>query len=371
MRRGLRETYRNFAAEVADFVDAHWPAAARRRPDAVALGHWRKVLAARGWQAPAWPVAYGGAGWPVAQRVIWERALALAEVPQPASFAVDWVGPLIYTYSARRHRAAYLDGILSGRHCWADGLDGLSLADERLRGQRRRAGYRLEGCLTGILGLSPRTTHVACTASLDDAGPSILLVDLAAGGVRRNDGCALTFANAQAELIGSAGQGLLIMQAVLLGPQAPAAPLAVAERQLEKLRQALHDSPDGVGGRLMDDARRKRQLAELEVRLTALQALAARSLTKRMGGGPLGVEAVLAQLGGAQLRAAIDAALTEVAGYYTLPQPDALLMDNEGPLTPAYAQSASQGMLDGCALAVRPWADAALRLGLSEQLRSS
>ena len=31
---------------------------------------WHKVLAKKGWAAPAWPVEYGGTGWTATQRYI-------------------------------------------------------------------------------------------------------------------------------------------------------------------------------------------------------------------------------------------------------------------------------------------------------------
>ena len=42
---------------------------------------WQRTLHARGWVAPAWPVQYGGCGWPVARRYIFASETAAAGAP--------------------------------------------------------------------------------------------------------------------------------------------------------------------------------------------------------------------------------------------------------------------------------------------------
>src|ERR1700733_8650370 len=37
---------------------------------------WQRILQARGWAAPAWPVAYGGCGWSAVQRFIFASETA-------------------------------------------------------------------------------------------------------------------------------------------------------------------------------------------------------------------------------------------------------------------------------------------------------
>ncbi len=34
---------------------------------------WHKILGAKGWSVPAWPVEYGGTGWSPTQRNIWSE----------------------------------------------------------------------------------------------------------------------------------------------------------------------------------------------------------------------------------------------------------------------------------------------------------
>ena len=57
------------------------------RSRAEALGHkpdllrWQKILAAKGWIAPAWPREYGGPGWTEMQRYIFASECAAAGAP--------------------------------------------------------------------------------------------------------------------------------------------------------------------------------------------------------------------------------------------------------------------------------------------------
>ena len=45
------------------------------------LLRWHKILAAKGWIAPAWPQEWGGTGWNVVKRYIFEEACGYAGTP--------------------------------------------------------------------------------------------------------------------------------------------------------------------------------------------------------------------------------------------------------------------------------------------------
>ena len=42
---------------------------------------WHKILAAKGWSVPHWPVEWGGTGWDITQRYIYDEEFALAGAP--------------------------------------------------------------------------------------------------------------------------------------------------------------------------------------------------------------------------------------------------------------------------------------------------
>jgi len=74
-----------FRAEVRAFITQSYPPELRQAQDeGRELGKqdyllWHKVLAKKGWVAPAWPVEFGGTGWTPTQRYIWADELAKAD----------------------------------------------------------------------------------------------------------------------------------------------------------------------------------------------------------------------------------------------------------------------------------------------------
>ena len=87
---------------------------------------WQERLAARGWGAPTWPAAYGGAGLSQAQaRIISQeinRAGAANPIPALAGMGVTMVGPTILEYGTEAQKLKHLPDIASGAVRWCLGL---------------------------------------------------------------------------------------------------------------------------------------------------------------------------------------------------------------------------------------------------------
>ena len=68
-----------FRDEVRAFIAAEYPAELRgleeagRELEKEEFLAWHRVLARKGWVAPAWPVEYGGPGWTPVQRYIFSE----------------------------------------------------------------------------------------------------------------------------------------------------------------------------------------------------------------------------------------------------------------------------------------------------------
>ena len=342
----------DFDAEVRRFLHGHWPLAPFDPvPAAVweaAADRWFAALYRRGWSVPAWPQAYGGTGWSLEQRFIWERAVALAQAPAMDPVGVGLVGPLVQARGGAALCERYLDDIRAGRSRWAAGLSGLSMDDAGLRALRSGSNHALHGTLTGISGLSG-ATHVLCLGAMDGGGSGLFAVSMDAAGVRPVDAQTLAFAEVAADLVSPPGAGWDALDAVLCGDQAPVAVTARAQAQLARLKADLAAIADGCGSFLNNDADFKRRLATVEVRLESLQALEGRSLAERSASqqrlGPCSVKVGLLALGSADLELEVGELRIAAAGYYALPEPDPLLTDNEGPIGPGYASPPIEGML--------------------------
>src|SRR5439155_919137 len=57
------------------------------------LLRWHRILAGKGWVAPAWPKEWGGTGWNVVQRYIFEEELGYVGAPPLIPFGLAMCAP--------------------------------------------------------------------------------------------------------------------------------------------------------------------------------------------------------------------------------------------------------------------------------------
>ncbi|MEL7202499.1 MAG: acyl-CoA dehydrogenase family protein, partial [Pseudomonadota bacterium] len=67
-----------FRQEVVAFLDQEWPEEKRGSTPFTRAAYldWHKKLHAKGWAAPAWPVAHGGQDWTPTQHYIFNEEMA-------------------------------------------------------------------------------------------------------------------------------------------------------------------------------------------------------------------------------------------------------------------------------------------------------
>jgi len=120
-----------FRTEVREFIARELPADFRGADDAilgVGIGEdereraWLRTLAKRGWVAPAWPRAYGGAGLGVMQQFVFNEEMARANAPRPNFLAIGLAGPTIIVHGTEEQKREHLSGILSGDAFWCQGF---------------------------------------------------------------------------------------------------------------------------------------------------------------------------------------------------------------------------------------------------------
>ncbi len=129
MRIGFDDSLAAFRAEVAAFLDtAPTPAireAGRKTTSVFApfeeVMAWHRILHARGWAAPAWPVEHGGTGWSVEQRHVFYEEYWARDLPPLLPNALQMVGPLLMEFGTEEQRRRYLPPILSGEDYWTQG----------------------------------------------------------------------------------------------------------------------------------------------------------------------------------------------------------------------------------------------------------
>ncbi|MDB5445822.1 MAG: acyl-CoA dehydrogenase [Phenylobacterium sp.] len=116
----------------------------------VTLAFCRK-LAAKGWFAPHWPTAYGGAGdaspWRFA--ILTEELWANGEPRGSQYMNVNWIGPALIAAGDEAQKRRFLPRIAAGEMLWCQGFSepeaGSDLAALRTRAVRDGDGYVLDG----------------------------------------------------------------------------------------------------------------------------------------------------------------------------------------------------------------------------------
>ncbi len=187
-----------FRAEVraffADAIPTAWRTRVRAglRLDPEDLTAYQRMLAARGWGAPAWPVEHGGTGWSPTQLYIFWSEAARADAPAQFHQGLELIGPILFTYGSAEQKAYYLPRIISGDDWWCQGYSepgaGSDLAALRTRADRDGDAYVLNGqkMWTSYAHVATQMFVLARTSTeaRRQQGISLILVDMATPGLR-------------------------------------------------------------------------------------------------------------------------------------------------------------------------------------------
>ena len=82
---------------------------------------WHRILHAKGWIAPDWPEEYGGTGWTLNQRYIFQEECKLANAPAFPAMGLQMLGPMLMHHGTAEQKDYYLPRILSGEDMWCQG----------------------------------------------------------------------------------------------------------------------------------------------------------------------------------------------------------------------------------------------------------
>ena len=147
--------YDAFRQEVDDFARTQCPPALRERVRSNAkLGRedyaaWQRLLHARGWAAPGWPVAFGGVGWDMRQRYLFESVMAQRDCPPQYHHGLGHIGPVLLHFGTPEQHARFIPGILDGSDWWCQGYSepgaGSDLASLKTRAVRDGDDYVVTG----------------------------------------------------------------------------------------------------------------------------------------------------------------------------------------------------------------------------------
>ena len=186
-----------FRDDVRAFIRERLPADIRER---LRLGYlaskddtvrWQRILAERGWAAPHWPRAYGGAELGQVERIILLDELQRAPAPVPQVFNINMLGPVLLQFGTPEQKATFLPKLARLDLWFCQGFSepgaGSDLASLRTTARRDGEHYVVDG-----QKIWTSTAHVADwmfalvrtdTAAQRHRGISFLLIDLKTPGV--------------------------------------------------------------------------------------------------------------------------------------------------------------------------------------------
>ena len=362
-----------FREEARAFIAENYPAALRGKQDEGEelakedFLSWHRVLAKKGWIAPAWPKEYGGPGWTTTQRFIWSEELARADTLPILPFGINMVGPVIYTFGTPEQKARFLPRILSGEDWWCQGYSepgaGSDLASLRTRAVRDGDHYVVNGQKTWTTLAQHADWGFFLVRTDPDAKPqqgiSFLLIDMKSPGVTVRPIITLGGEHEVNEVwledvrvpvdqrIYEENKGWTCAKFLLAHERTGIAGVARSKRGVERIKTIARSEMDGDKP-LIANPFFKRKIAELEIDLTALEYTELRTLASEASGRGPGPESSLLKIKGTEIQQRITELALEAVGHYGAPYFRGFGEgDNEHPIGPDYANRAAPTYFNG------------------------
>jgi alkylation response protein AidB-like acyl-CoA dehydrogenase len=331
-----------FRLEVRAFVKAHLPADIRRK---VAMGlrlehvdyvTWFRILQARGWLTPGWPVAHGGPGWDHVQRYIFDEETLLGGAPRIIASGIQMLAPVLLAFGTEAQKQQYLPGILNSNTWWAQGFSEPGAGSD-LAAVRTTAVLEPDGRHFVVNGHKVWTSYAHwCSmmfalvktdpnAAKPQEGISFLLIDMKTPGltvrpIRMLEGgndlneCYLDNVRVPVDnLVGELHKGWSYGKYLLGHERTGIAGIGSCKQQLARARALAEQQ--GLG----EDALLQNKLMQFEVELMALEFTALRLLSAHQQSKTPGVEASMLKVRGTELRQAIFETLVDIAGPDAVP----------------------------------------------------
>ena len=333
-----------FRDEVRAFIAENYPSTLRGKQDEgdelskEDFLSWHKVLAKKGWVAPAWPVEFGGTGWSQTQRYIWSEETARADCIRLMPFGLAMVGPVIYTFGTPEQKAHFLPRILSGEDWWCQGYSepgaGSDLASLRTKAVRDGDDYVVNGQKTWTTMAQHADWGFFLVRTDNDAkmqeGISFLLIDMKSPGIEVRpiitlggehevnevwlDNVRVPVANRVYE----ENKGWTCAKFLLAHERVGIAGVASSKRGVEKIKAIAATEMDGDRS-LLANPFFKRKVAELEIDLAALEYTELRTLAGMAAGNNPGPESSVLKIKGSEIQQRLTELTLEMAGHYGAP----------------------------------------------------
>ena len=330
---------------------------------------WQRILHAKGWGAPSWPLEFGGTGWDPVRQFIFEEESAGAGAPMQLPFGLKMVAPVIMRFGSPEQQARFLPPIAAATEWWCQGYSepgsGSDLASLKCRAERKGDVYLVNGQKTWIT-LAQHADWIFCLVRTDpsakpQAGISFLLIDMKLPGVTVRpiitiDGSHevndvfLEDVRVPAEnLIGEENKGWTYAKFLLGNERTSMAGIGRSTRYLERLKRIVRTEigeDDPTFGEFIKD------IARVELDVLALEATELRIVAQMSRGIDPGPAASLFKIRGTEIFQRITDLTHQAIGNYGLAIREHPVSANRFMPGPDYGHTATEKYLNSRKLSI-------------------
>ncbi len=344
MDLNFTEEEQAFRAQARRFIDENLPADIRdkvhggKRLNKDDFLRWHKILHKQGWIAPGWPVEFGGAGWNAVQQHIFDEECADADAPLIIPFGLRMVAPVIMAFGNPGQQKYFLPKILSGEHWWCQGYSepgaGSDLASLKTPAERRGDHYIVNGQKTWNT-LGQYADWIFCLVRTSSEGRqqegiSFLLIDMQSPGITvrpivmldgEHEINEVWFENVKVpneNLIGQENKGWTYAKFLLGHERTGIAGVGRSKRALKHLKEIARREVSG-GRPLIEDARFRDKIAQVELELMALEITNLRVISAEREQRAPGPEASILKIKGSEIQQVLSELAMQAVGHYSLP----------------------------------------------------
>jgi alkylation response protein AidB-like acyl-CoA dehydrogenase len=374
-----------FRIEVREFIAANYPektrAAQNDRPEfdlpRDEILDWQKVLAKKGWAAPAWPAEWGGTDWTPTQHLIFTEELARAEAVFLVPFGLAMLAPVLWTYGTEEQKKRFLPDIYYGVTWWCQGYSepgaGSDLASLRTTAERVTDPDGSEYYL--VNGQKTWTTmgqhadwgfflvRTDPKAKKPQMGISFLLIDMKSEGITMNPIITVEgehevndifLENVKVPIenrVHEENKGWDCAKALLAHERTAIANVARSRVCIQKLKKIAAKELGDDGKPLLEDPAFLRKITTVEVDLEALAMTELRVVAASAAGKGPGPESSILKVRGTEIEQRISELAVEAVGYEAMPY-ITTATDNSNDVLTDYAVGATYSYLNNRKLSI-------------------
>ncbi len=291
------------------------------------LMRWHRILARQGWVAPAWPKEWGGTGWSVVERYLFEEELGYAGCPPLIPFGLAMCAPVLLRFGTEAQRKRFLPRIYDGDDFWCQGYSepgsGSDLASLKTKAVRQGGHYVVNGQKIWTTA-AHYADWIFCLVRTDPTlekkqeGISFLLIDMKSPGITvrplilmdgGHDVNEVFFDDVKVpaeNLVHEEGKGWTVAKYLLGYERMNTGRIGESKRELAKLKK--------LAAARLGDPRFRDRLSRLEVELTALEITNLRFLDRmRRSGQPPGADVSMLKIKGTEIQQTLTELMLQAA----------------------------------------------------------